>query len=114
NYGVAIIVLTVLVKLATTPLTQTTFRNMREMQKIQPQMAKLKERFKDDQMALQKEMMELYRRHRVNPLSGCLPMVLQLPIFVGLYNVLAIGQEYLGLRSATWGAESHAIGRMRG
>src|SRR5262249_3767144 len=76
NYGVAIIVLTALVKLATTPLTQTTFRNMREMQKIQPQMAKLRERFKDDQVALQKEMMELYRRHRVNPFSGCLPMVL--------------------------------------
>ncbi len=88
NYGIAIIVLTTLVKLATVPLTQTTFRNMREMQKIQPQMAKLRERFKDDQTNLQKEMMELYRRHRVNPLSGCLPMVLQLPIFVGLYNAL--------------------------
>ncbi len=88
NYGVAIIVLTTLVKLATVPLTQATFRNMREMQKLQPQMVKLRERFKDDQAALQKEMMELYRRHRVNPLSGCLPMVLQLPIFVGLYNAL--------------------------
>jgi YidC/Oxa1 family membrane protein insertase len=89
NYGVAIILLTALIKVATIPLTQTTFRNMREMQKIQPQMAKLRERFKDDQMALQKEMMELYRRHRVNPLSGCLPMLLQLPIFVGLYNALS-------------------------
>jgi YidC/Oxa1 family membrane protein insertase len=89
NYGVAIIVLTALVKVATAPLTQTTFRNMREMQKIQPQMAKLRERFKDDQVALQKEMMELYRRHRVNPFSGCLPMVLQIPIFIGLYNALS-------------------------
>ncbi|TMB56336.1 MAG: membrane protein insertase YidC [Deltaproteobacteria bacterium] len=102
NYGVAIIVLTVLVKLATTPLTQTTFRNMREMQKIQPQMAKLKERFKDDQMALQKEMMELYRRHRVNPLSGCLPMVLQLPIFVGLYNALSHAIELRHAPFALW------------
>ena len=89
NYGVAIIVLTTLVKVVTIPLTQTTFRNMREMQKIQPQMAKLRERYKDDQVALQKEMMELYRRHRLNPLTGCLPMVLQLPIFVGLYNTLS-------------------------
>jgi YidC/Oxa1 family membrane protein insertase len=88
NYGVAIIVLTALVKLATTPLTQTTFRNMREMQKLQPQMARLREKHKDDQMALQKEMMELYKRHHVNPFAGCLPMVLQLPIFVGLYNTL--------------------------
>ena len=89
NWGVAIIALTALTKLVTTPLTQTTFRNMREMQKIQPQMAKLRERYKDDQVALQKEMMELYRRHRVNPFSGCLPMVFQLPIFVGLYNALS-------------------------
>ena len=89
NYGIAIIVLTALVKIATAPLTQTTFRNMREMQKIQPQMLKLRERFKDDQTALQKEMMELYRRHHVNPFSGCLPMVLQIPIFIGLYNALS-------------------------
>jgi len=89
SYGVAIIVLTALVKVVTAPLTRTTFRNMREMQKIQPQMAKLRERFKDDQTALQKEMMELYRRHRVNPFSGCLPMILQIPIFIGLYNALS-------------------------
>src|SRR5262249_14567199 len=88
NYGVAIIVLTALAKLVTAPLTQKTFRNMREMQKLQPQLTKLRERYKDDQVALQKEMMELYRRHRVNPFSGCLPMLLQLPIFVGLYNAL--------------------------
>lgn len=102
NYGVAIIVLTALVKLATAPLTQTTFRNMREMQKIQPQMAKLRERYKDDQMALQKEMMELYRRHRVNPFSGCLPMVLQLPIFVGLYNTLSHAIELRHAPFAFW------------
>jgi YidC/Oxa1 family membrane protein insertase len=102
NYGVAIIVLTTLVKIATIPLTQTTFRNMREMQKIQPQMAKLRERFKDDQVALQKEMMELYRRHRVNPFSGCLPMVLQIPIFVGLYNALSHAIELRHAPFALW------------
>jgi YidC/Oxa1 family membrane protein insertase len=89
NYGIAIIVLTALVKVATIPLTGVTFRNMREMQKLQPQMAKLRERFKDDAAGLQREMMELYRRHRVNPLSGCLPLVLQIPVFVGLYNALS-------------------------
>ena len=102
NYGVAIIVLTALVKLATTPLTQSTFRNMREMQKIQPQMVKLRERYKDDQVTLQKEMMELYRRHRVNPLSGCLPMLLQLPIFVGLYNALSHAIELRHAPFALW------------
>jgi len=102
NYGVAIIVLTALVKVATAPLTRTTFRNMREMQKIQPQMAKLRERFKDDQVALQKEMMELYRRHRVNPLSGCLPMLLQFPIFIGLYNALSHAIELRHEPFALW------------
>ena len=102
NYGVAIILLTAIAKLVTAPLTQTTFRNMREMQKIQPQMAKLRERFKDDQVALQKEMMELYKRHRVNPFSGCLPMVLQLPIFVGLYNALSHAIELRHAPFALW------------
>jgi YidC/Oxa1 family membrane protein insertase len=88
NYGIDIIVLTTLVKVVTIPLTQTSLRNMKEMQKLQPEMAKLRERFKDDQVALQKEVMELYKRHQVNPFSGCLPMVLQIPIFVGLYNAL--------------------------
>src|SRR5262249_25286923 len=88
NYGVNIILLTAFVKLATAPLTRTSFRNMKAMQKLQPEMQRLRERYKDDQGALQKEVMELYKRHHVNPLSGCLPMLLQLPIFVGLYNAL--------------------------
>jgi YidC/Oxa1 family membrane protein insertase len=100
NYGIAIILLTTIVKIATIPLTQTTFKNMREMQRIQPQIQKLRERFKNDQVALQKETMELYRRHHVNPLSGCLPMLLQLPIFVGLYNAL---QYAIELRHAPFG-----------
>jgi YidC/Oxa1 family membrane protein insertase len=62
--------------------------SMQEMQKLQPQMAKIRERYKDDAQRQQKEMMELYKRHHVNPLSGCLPMLLQLPMFVGLYNAL--------------------------
>jgi len=61
---------------------------MREMQKLQPQMAKIRERFKDTPEQMNKEIMELYRRHKVNPLGGCLPMVLQIPVFIGLYQAL--------------------------
>jgi YidC/Oxa1 family membrane protein insertase len=102
NYGVAIIVITALTKVVTAPLTRTTFRNMREMQKIQPQMQKLRERFKDDQVALQKEVMELYRRHRVNPFSGCVPMLLQLPIMYGLYSALYRAIELRHAPFALW------------
>lgn len=88
NYGIDIVILTTLVKVATIPLTQTSFRSMKAMQQLQPEMQQLRERFKDDQAELQKRVMELYKRHNVNPLSGCLPMLLQIPIFVGLYNAL--------------------------
>lgn len=88
NYGIDIIVLTVLVKVVTIPLTQTSFRSMKAMQQLQPEMTRLRERYKDDQVELQKQVMELYRRNKVNPFSGCLPMLLQMPIFFGLYNAL--------------------------
>jgi YidC/Oxa1 family membrane protein insertase len=88
NYGVDIIVLSSVLKVVFLPLTQKSMESMRAMQKLQPEMTKVRERFKDDSERQQKEMMELYRRHRVNPLSGCLPMLLQIPVFVGLYNTL--------------------------
>ncbi|MFT5040607.1 MAG: YidC/Oxa1 family membrane protein insertase [Hyphomicrobiaceae bacterium] len=88
NYGLAIIVLTVLIRLLLWPVNARQMQAMKGMQRIQPEMKRLQERHKDDRDALNKEMMELYRRHKVNPLSGCLPMVLQLPFFIGLYNVL--------------------------
>ena len=93
NYGVDIILLTVLVKLITVPLTQKSYKSMQEMQKLQPQMKKLQEKYADDRTALNKEVMELYRRHNVNPLGGCLPMVVQMPIFIGLYNALLSAVE---------------------
>ncbi len=93
NYGIAIILLTAIVKIVTAPLTHTSFKSMKAMQKLQPEMQRLRERYKDDQATLQKEVMELYKRHRVNPVSGCLPMLLQLPIFVGLYNTLMYAIE---------------------
>jgi YidC/Oxa1 family membrane protein insertase len=88
SYGFDIIILTVLIKILMAPLTHKSYVSMKQMQKLQPQMERLKERFKDDKEKLNKEIMELYRRNGVNPLGGCLPMVLQLPVFYGLYNCL--------------------------
>jgi YidC/Oxa1 family membrane protein insertase len=102
NYGVDIILLTALVRIATIPLTQKSFKSMREMQKIQPQLKRVQEQYKDDQAKLQKEMMELYKSHGVNPFSGCAPMVLQIPIFVGLYNALLHAIELRHAPFALW------------
>lgn len=88
SYGIDIILLTVLMKLLTAPLTHKSFVSMKQMQKLQPQMERIKEKFKDDKEKMNKEIMELYRRNKVNPLGGCLPMLLQFPIFIGLYNAL--------------------------
>ena len=88
SYGVDIIILTVLIKLLMWPLTHKSMASMKSMQKLAPQMEKLKEKFADDKEKLNREIMELYKRNGVNPLGGCLPMVLQLPVFYGLYSVL--------------------------
>jgi YidC/Oxa1 family membrane protein insertase len=88
NYGVVIILLSALTKLLFWPLTQKSFTSMREMQKLQPAMAELKEKHKNDPQKLNKAMMELYRERGVNPLGGCFPMLLQMPVFIALFNVL--------------------------
>jgi YidC/Oxa1 family membrane protein insertase len=88
NYGVAIILLTVLIKIIFWPLTHKSYSSMKSMQKLQPEMAKLREKFKSDKERLNKEMMQLYKTHSVNPLGGCLPMIVQIPVFFALYKVL--------------------------
>jgi YidC/Oxa1 family membrane protein insertase len=88
SYGFDIIILTVLIKILMAPLTHKSYVSMKQMQKLQPQMERLKERYSEDKEKLNKEIMELYKRNGVNPLGGCLPMVLQLPVFYGLYNCL--------------------------
>lgn len=88
NYGVAIILLTVLLKLATYPLTYKSMKNMKEMAKLQPQLAKIKEKYKDDKEALNREMLSTMKAHGANPMAGCLPMLIQMPIFFALYRVL--------------------------
>jgi len=89
SYGVDIILLTVLIKILMAPLTHKSFVSMKQMQKLQPQMERLKEKYGSDKEKLNKEIMELYRRNGVNPLGGCLPMLLQFPVFIGLYNALS-------------------------
>jgi YidC/Oxa1 family membrane protein insertase len=88
NYGLAIIILTVIIKILFWWPTNLSYRSMREMKKLQPEMAKMREKYKDDKEKLNKEMMELYRRYKVNPMSGCLPMAIQIPVFFALYKVL--------------------------
>lgn len=88
NYGVAIILLTVLVRLLTLPMSIKGQRSMMKMQRLQPQVERIRERYKNEQDKLHHEMMELYKRNHVNPLGGCLPMAIQFPVFIGLYEAL--------------------------
>ena len=88
NYGLDIILLTLIIKLLLWPLTQKSFVSMKRMQKLQPQMQRLKDKFGEDKQRLNKEMMDLYKRNKVNPFGSCLPMLLQFPFFIGFYNAL--------------------------
>jgi YidC/Oxa1 family membrane protein insertase len=90
NFGVTILILTVLVRLAFFPLANKQFASMAKMKKLQPQMEALRERYKDDKVKQQQELMDLYRREKVNPIAGCVPVLLQLPVFFALYKVLFI------------------------
>jgi YidC/Oxa1 family membrane protein insertase len=88
NYGVAIILLTIALKLITYPLTYKSMKNMKEMAKLQPLLAKVKEKYKDDKEALNRETLQLMKTHGANPVAGCLPMLIQMPVFFALYRVL--------------------------
>ena len=93
NFGVAILLLTVLIKLIFVPLANTSYKAMSRMKKLQPEMEKLRERHADDRTKMQQEIMELYKREKVNPLAGCLPVVIQIPVFFSLYKVLFVTIE---------------------
>ncbi len=88
NYGVAIILLTLVVRILFYPLSLKSFRSMKGMQALQPQLAALKEKYKDDSAKFAQEQMALFRAHKVNPAGGCLPILVQLPVFIALYAVL--------------------------
>ncbi len=93
NYGIAIIIITVILKALFFPLTHKSYKSMKDMQKIQPKMAALKEKYKNDRDAMNKAVMELYRDNKVNPLGGCLPMIVQIPVFFALYKALMFSIE---------------------
>jgi len=97
NYGVAIIILTILVRTLMHPLSKKSQTSMGRMQKLQPQVKEIQEKFKGDRKRQQEEMMKLYREYGVNPMGGCLPIVIQLPVFIGLWRALS---ESLDLRQA--------------
>lgn len=88
NYGIAIILLTIVIKILFWPLSHKSYKSMEQMKRLQPMMAKLREKHGDDREALNKEMMQLYKTYNVNPAGGCLPMLLQIPVFFGLYKAL--------------------------
>ncbi len=95
NYGVAIILLTILIRLILYPLMQKQMVSMREMQKIQPLMKAVQEKYKNDKERLNKELMALYKEHKVNPMGGCLPLLIQMPILILLFQTLRVFKYYI-------------------
>lgn len=102
NYGVAIILLTVLVRTIMFPLTLKQMRSMKRMQSLAPEMEELKKKYGEDPQEMQKRLMLLYRERNVNPLSGCLPLLVQMPVFIALYRMLWYSFEMLGAPFALW------------
>lgn len=93
NYGIVIILLTIIVRLVLTPLTLSQTRSMAKMQRLQPQIQELQKKYKDDKQTLQQETMKFYRQNNVNPLAGCLPLLLQLPVFFALFQALRLPSQ---------------------
>lgn len=103
SYGIAILLLTIIVRTIILPLMIKQYRNTKAMQKLQPEMKEIREKYKDDTRKQQEEMMKLYQTHQVNPLAGCLPMIVQMPIFIALYNSIYMNSAirdhtFLGLK----------------
>lgn len=96
NYGVAIILLTVAVRILLLPLSVKQTRSMREMQRIQPEVKKIQAKNKGDRQKMNEEMMALYKEHGVNPFGGCLPLLMQFPVFIALYNLISKPLAYMG------------------
>ncbi|BET27691.1 protein translocase subunit yidC [Limnobacter thiooxidans] len=99
NWGWAIVVLTIFIKLVFFPLSAASYRSMAKMRKVGPRMQKLKEQYGDDKMGFQRAMMEMYKREKINPLGGCMPILVQIPVFIALYWVLLASVE---MRNAPW------------
>ena len=116
NYGIAIIILTIIIKIIFWPLSQKSYKSMNKMKKIQPMMAKVKEKYKGDRQKMNEEMMRLYKTYKVNPAGGCLPMLVQIPVFIALYQALLSAIElrhasfiyYLPFTDIVWLADLSA------
>ena len=93
NYGIAIIILTLLVKIIFWPLGNISYKSMKGMQQLQPKMTEIREKYKNDKQRINQETMALYKTYKINPMSGCLPMLIQLPVFFGLYRALLYAIE---------------------
>ncbi len=102
NYGIAIILLTILIRLITFPLQYKSFKSMKKMQQIQPELNKIKEKYKDEPQKMQKETMDLFKKAGANPLSGCLPLLLQMPFFFAIYRVLYSAVELVNAPFYGW------------
>lgn len=93
NYGIAIILVTFIIRILFYPLNHLSYKSMKKMQELQPIFQKLREKYKDDPQTLQKEIMNLYKTHKINPFSGCLPILIQIPVFIAFYKVLLMAIE---------------------
>ena len=93
NYGIAIIIITLLTKIIFYPLAQKQYKSMKKMQSLQPQVQKIREKYKGDKQRMNQEMMQLYKTYKVNPAGGCLPMLVQIPVFIAFYKVLGASIE---------------------
>ena len=93
NFGVAILIVTVLIKLVFFPLANKSYASMAKMKAVQPEMMAIRERYADDKMKQQQAMMELYKKEKINPVAGCLPILIQIPVFFALYKVLFVTIE---------------------
>lgn len=121
NYGVVIILLTIIVRIVLIPLTISQTKSMAKMQKLQPELKELQKKYKDDKKKLQEETMEFYKKNNVNPLAGCLPLLLQMPVFFALFQALrnpsVIVTKVLGnfsLNGVTSGIKTGLAGMMPG
>jgi YidC/Oxa1 family membrane protein insertase len=116
NYGLAIVLLTILIRVALWPLNSAQTRSMRKMQELQPKIKALQEKYKDNPQKMQEAMMKFYSENSFNPLAGCLPMLVQLPIFIGLYGALSsphflaetVHERFLFLNNLSHTLQSHA------
>ena len=99
NWGWSIVLLTLLIKLVFYKLSETSYKSMAHMRKVQPRMKAMKERYGDDRQKLNQAMMDLYKKEKINPLGGCLPILVQIPVFIALYWMLL---ESVELRQAPW------------